>query len=162
MRRLRDALTAVSRAAALLGGLLLLGAVGVTCASVARGMFGRPILGDTEIVELCLGIAVALYLPWAEMRGAHVVVDVFTARLPARGVAWLDALMRGCVALVATVLALRITDGAFVQYDRERASMFLELPYWWGYAGAAAGLALWTGTAFFVAAERFAEARRAA
>jgi TRAP-type C4-dicarboxylate transport system permease small subunit len=162
VRRTRAVLTAIAQAGALVGGGLLLVAVGVTCASVIRGAFGRPILGDSEIVEMCLGIAVALYLPWAEMRGSHVIVDVFTARLPPRGVAWLDAAMRAAVALVATVLAVQITDGAWRQWDRERATMFLELPYWWGYAGAAAGLALWTVTAGFVAVERFQDARRAA
>ncbi|MBP0464899.1 TRAP transporter small permease [Roseomonas sp. PWR1] len=162
MSALREALTAISRASALFGGLLLLVAVGVTCASVVGGLLGKPILGDSEVVELCLGVAIALALPWAEMRGGHVIVDVFTARMPARGVAWLDALMRAAVALVATVLAVQIADGAYGQWDRERASMFLELPYWWGYAGAAVGLALWTVTALFVAAERFGEARRAA
>jgi TRAP-type C4-dicarboxylate transport system permease small subunit len=160
--RLRSALTALAQAGALVGGALLLVAVGVTCASVLRGAFGRPILGDSEIVEMCLGVAIALYLPWTEMRGSHVIVDVFTARLPARGIAWLDAAMRACVALVATVLAVKITDGAFAQWDRERATMFLELPYWWGYAGAAVGLALWTVTAAFVAVERFQDARRTA
>jgi TRAP-type C4-dicarboxylate transport system permease small subunit len=160
--RLRSGLTAIAQAGALLGGVLLLAAVGVTCASVLRGAFGRPILGDSEVVEMCLGVAIALYLPWAEMRGSHVIVDVFTARLPARGIAWLDAAMRACVALVATVLAVKITDGAFAQWDRERATMFLELPYWWGYAGAAVGLALWTVTAAFVAVERFQDARRPA
>jgi len=160
--RLRTALTAVAHGSALLGGVLLLAAAIVTCVSVTRGVFGHPILGDAEIVELCMGVAIALFLPWSEMRGAHVMVDVFTARLPARSIAWLDAAMRAAVALVATVLAVKIADGAYAQWDRERASMFLELPYWWGYAGAAAGLALWTVTAAFVAAERFAEARRAA
>lgn len=162
MIRLRALLTGLAQAGALLGGALLLVAIGVTCASVARGLVGRPILGDSEVVEMCLGVAVALYLPWAEMRGSHVIVDVFTARLPARGLAWLDAVMRGCVALVATVLAVQIIDGTYAQWDRERATMFLELPYWWGYAGAAAGLALWTLTAFFVAIERFNEARHPA
>lgn len=162
MSRLRRVLTALAHGAALLGGALLLLAATVTCVSVLRGLFGRPILGDTEIVELCLGVAVALFLPWTEMRGAHVMVDVFTAALPARGIAWLDAAMRAAAALVATVLTVKIADGAYAQWDRERTSMFLELPYWWGYAGAAAGLALWTITAAFVAAERFAEARRAA
>jgi TRAP-type C4-dicarboxylate transport system permease small subunit len=160
--RARAALTALAQGAALLGGALLLAAVAVTCASVGRGAFGRPILGDSEVVEMCLGVAVALFMPWAEMRGAHVIVDVFTARLPARGLAWLDAAMRGAVALVATVLAVKITDGAYAQWDRERATMFLEIPFWWGYAGAAVGLALWTVTAFFVAFERFGQARRAA
>jgi TRAP-type C4-dicarboxylate transport system permease small subunit len=160
--RLRSALTSIAQAGALLGGALLLAAVGVTCASVLRGAFGRPILGDSEIVEMCLGVAVALFLPWTEMRGSHVIVDVFTARLPARGLAWLDAAMRAAVALVATVLAVQIADGAYAQWDRERATMFLELPYWWGYAGAAVGLALWTVTAGFVAVERFQDARRPA
>jgi TRAP-type C4-dicarboxylate transport system permease small subunit len=160
--RLRSGLTALAQAGALLGGVLLLAAVGVTCASVLRGAFGRPILGDSEVVEMCLGVAVALFLPWTEMRGSHVIVDVFTARLPARGLAWLDAAMRAAVALVATVLAVQITDGAYAQWDRERATMFLELPYWWGYAGAAVGLALWTVTAAFVAVERFQDARRPA
>jgi len=160
--RLRSGLTAMARAGALLGGVLLLAAVGVTCASVLRGAFGRPILGDSEIVEMCLGVAVALFLPWTEMRGSHVIVDVFTARLPARSLAWLDAAMRAAVALVATVLAVQIADGAYAQWDRERATMFLELPYWWGYAGAAVGLALWTVTAGFVAVERFQDARRPA
>ena len=161
MIRTRAALTALAQGAALVGGALLLAAAVLTCVSVTRGAFGRPILGDTEIVELCMGVAVALFLPWAEMRGAHVMVDVFTARMAPRPLAWLDALMRAAVALVATVLAVKIADGAYAQWDRERASMFLELPYWWGYAGAAVGLALWTVTACFVAAERFAEARRA-
>jgi TRAP-type C4-dicarboxylate transport system permease small subunit len=160
--RLRSGLTALAQAGALLGGVLLLAAVGVTCASVLRGAFGRPILGDSEVVEMCLGVAVALFLPWTEMRGSHVIVDVFTARLPARGLAWLDAAMRAAVALVATVLAVQIADGAYAQWDRERATMFLELPYWWGYAGAAVGLALWTVTAAFVAVERFQDARRPA
>jgi hypothetical protein len=31
--------------------------------------------------------------------------------------------------------------------------MFLELPYWWGYAGASLGLILWAISAFFVAFE---------
>jgi TRAP-type C4-dicarboxylate transport system permease small subunit len=160
--RTRAVLTAIAQAGALLGGALLLVAVAVTCASVIRGAFGRPILGDSEIVEMCLGVAVALFLPWSEMRGSHVIVDVFTTRLPARGLAWLDAAMRAVVAMVATVLAVRIADGTLAQYERERATMFLEIPYWWGYAGAAGGLALWTVTAAFVALERFGQARRPA
>lgn len=161
MTRAREVLTATSRVAAIIGGLLMLVAVAVTTASVVRGLFGRPILGDTEVVEICLGIAVALCLAWGEMRGAHVIVDVFTARMGPRPLAWLDAAMRASVALVAAVLAARIAVGSYDQWDRERATMFLELPYWWGYAGATVGLLLWFVTAGFVAIERLREARAA-
>jgi len=157
----RAALGRVAEAGALFGGLLLLIATIVTCASVIRGVGGQPILGDSEIVEMCMGVAVALFLPFAEMRGAHVIVDVFTAKLPPRPLAWLDAAMRAGVALVAAVLAARLAVGAFDQWDRERATMFLELPYWAGYAIAALALALWTAAAGLVAAERLAAARHA-
>ena len=150
---LRRGLERLATLAALIGGGFLLVAVAVTSASVIRGVFGRPILGDSEIVEMCLGVAVALFLPYGEMKGSHVIVDVFTARMPERGLAWLDAFMRGIVALVAAVLALRLLDGTMAQWERERATMFLELPYWWGYAGASVGMVLWAISAFFVAFE---------
>jgi len=160
--RVRAALEAIATWAALLAGGLLLFAVGVTAASVLRGaLLNRPILGDSEIVEMALGIAVALCLPLAEMRGAHVMVDFFTQRLPARGVAGLDALMRAVAACVVFVLAWRLAVGGYNNWDRERESMFLEIPYWWGYAGAAAGMALWMVCSGFIALESAARARRA-
>ena len=161
--RLRALLEAITTWAALLAGALLLGAVGVTTASVLRGaMANKPILGDSEIVEMLLGVAVAFCLPLAEMRGAHVMVDFFTQKLPARGLAGLDALMRGIAAAVVFVLAWRLAIGGFNNWDRERETMFLEIPYWWGYAGAAIGMALWMVCAGFIALESAARVRRAA
>lgn len=161
--RLRAWLEGVSVFAALCAGALLLVATGVTVASVLRGaLLNRPILGDSEIVEMMLGIAVALCIPLAEMRGAHVLVDFFTQKLPARGLAGLDALMRAAAAAVVCVLTWRLAIGGYNNWDRERETMFLEIPYWWGYAGAALGMALWAIAALFVAAESAARIRRAA
>lgn len=157
---LRGALEKLSVAAALVAGFLLLVAVGVTTASVLGGAIrNKPLLGDSEIVEMLLGTAVALCIPLAEMRGAHVLVDFFTQRLPRRAIAGLDALMRAVAAAVVAVLAWRLAVGGYNQWDRERATMFLEIPYWWGYAGAALGMALWCVTALFVAAESAAKMR---
>lgn len=160
---LRRALNRAATLAALLAGMLLLAAVAVTTASVLRGAaLNQPILGDSEIVEMLLGVAVALCLPLCEMRGAHVMVDFFTQRLPARGLAGLDALMRAVAAAVIAVLAWRLMIGGYNMWDRERETMFLLIPYWWGYAAAALGMALWTLCAAFVAAEAAAKARAAA
>jgi TRAP-type C4-dicarboxylate transport system permease small subunit len=159
----RGALTGAATLAALAAGFLLLGAVGVTAASVLRGaLVNKPILGDSEIVEMLLGVAVALCMPIAEMRGAHVMVDFFTQKLPARGLAGLDALMRAAAAVVVAVLAWRLAIGGYNSWDRERETMFLLIPYWWGYAGAAVGMSLWTICAGFVAAESAAKARQTA
>jgi TRAP-type C4-dicarboxylate transport system permease small subunit len=159
----RGALTGAATLAALMAGALLLVAVGVTVASVLRGaLFNQPILGDSEIVEMALGVAVALCLPLCEMKGAHVMVDFFTQKLPARGIAGLDALMRAVAAAVVAVLAWRLAIGGWNTWDRERETMFLLIPYWWGYAAAGLGMALWTLCAGFVALEAAAKARRAA
>ncbi|WP_439596032.1 TRAP transporter small permease [Falsiroseomonas sp.] len=159
---LRGALTRLAVTCALLGGALLLLAVGVTTASVLRGAFGAPILGDSEIVELALGVAVVLCMPLCEMKGAHVLVDFFTQALPARGTAGLDAAMRAVAALVVGVLAWRLAIGGYNMWDRERDSMFLQLPFWWGYAAAALGMAAWSLCAAFVAVESFVRLRRPA
>lgn len=163
LERVRGGLTAAATFAAIFAGFLLLGAVAVTTASVLRGaVLNRPILGDSEVVEMLLGVAVALCLPLAEMRGAHVLVDFFTQKLPPRALAGLDAVMRAAAALVVAVLAWRLAIGGYNMWDRERETMFLLIPYWWGYAGAAVGMTLWTACAAFVAVESAAKARRPA
>jgi TRAP-type C4-dicarboxylate transport system permease small subunit len=91
-----------------------------------------------------------------------VLVDFFTQKLPTRGIAGLDALMRAIAAAVVFVLAWRLAVGGYNNWDRERETMFLEIPYWWGYAGASLGMALWMVTALFVALESAARLRRAA
>jgi TRAP-type C4-dicarboxylate transport system permease small subunit len=160
---LRRILEGLATGAALLGGALLMAAVAVTVVSVLRGaVVNRPILGDSEIVEMLLGVAVALCLPLCEMRGAHVLVDFFTQRLPPRALAGLDALMRAAAATVVAVLAWRLVIGGAAMWERERETMFLLIPYWWGYAGAAAGTTLWAACAAFVAAEAVARIRRPA
>lgn len=159
--RMRAVLEMVSSWAALLAGGLLLVAVGVTTGSVLQGaIINKPILGDSEIVEMVLGVAVAFCLPLTEMRGAHVMVDFFTQKLPARGLAGLDALMRAIAAAVVFVLAWRLAIGGYNNWDRERETMFLEIPFWWGYAGAALGMALWMLCSAFVALESAARVRR--
>lgn len=160
---LRGALTRLAMGFALAAGGLLLGAIGVTTASVLRGaLLGRPILGDSEIVEMMLGVVVALCLPLCEMKGAHVMVDFFTQKLPARGIAGLDAAMRAIAAAVVAVLAWRLAIGGYNMWDRERETMFLQIPFWWGFAGAAIGMMLWTLCAAFVAIESVRKAARPA
>jgi TRAP-type C4-dicarboxylate transport system permease small subunit len=163
MPRLRGALTGAATLLALVAGGLLMAAIAVTAASVLRGaVLNKPILGDSEIVEMLLGVAVALCLPLCEMKGAHVLVDFFTQKLPPRAIAGLDALMRAIGALVIAVLAWRLAIGGFNMWDRERETMFLLIPYWWGYAGAAVGMTLWTVCAAFVAVESATKAQVAA
>lgn len=159
---LRARLMAVAEVAALAGGLLLVFGICVTCFSVIRAQFGRPLLGDTEIIELSTGAAIALCLPYAQMRGANVMVDFFTARLPQIWKDRIDAAMAVIFALVVGVLAWRIVQGGFDAHRRERASMFLEIPEWWSYAVAASAALVWAVVCLFTAWEAWRGLRQKA
>jgi TRAP-type C4-dicarboxylate transport system permease small subunit len=144
-------LAAAARWLAIAGGLALVAAMAVTVASVLRAAFGRPILGDTEIVEMLAGVAVAWFMPWATVRAAHVRLDVFTARAPAGVQHALDAVAGVIVAVIVAVLAWRLIQGGLDAHDRGRETMFLQIPLWWAYAAASLGMVLWAVTALAAA-----------
>jgi TRAP-type C4-dicarboxylate transport system permease small subunit len=137
------ALHRTARGLAIAGGLALVAAMAVTVGSVLRAAAGAPLLGDTEIVEMLVGVAIAWFMPWCQARRAHIRLDVFTARAPAPVRRGLDAAAGLIVALVVSVLAWRLVQGGIDAHDRGRETMFLQLPLWWGYAAAALGMLLW-------------------
>jgi TRAP-type C4-dicarboxylate transport system permease small subunit len=151
------ALHRTARGLAIAGGLALVAAMAVTVGSVLRAAAGAPLLGDTEIVEMLVGVAIAWFMPWAAVRGSHVKLDVFTARAPAGLRRALDAAAGALVALVVAVLAWRLVQGGLDAHDRGRETMFLQIPFWWGYAAAALGMLLWAVAA---CAAAFAGLRR--
>ena len=73
---------------ALLGGFLMMIHIS---ADVAGRALGRPVLGTDEIASGYYMIMVA-YLPWALVtrKDQHIVVELFTLKLPPRALAWLD------------------------------------------------------------------------
>ncbi|MBI4182766.1 MAG: TRAP transporter small permease subunit [Proteobacteria bacterium] len=130
---------------ALAGGAALLLVTLVTAASVIGGaVFDAPILGDKEVVEVGGAVAVFAFMPYCQMRGAQVVVDVFTARAPARLKAALDAAASLAFAAVVALLSWRLAAGGWESYARGDFSMFLRIPAWWGYLAAVVSSALWT------------------
>ena len=155
----REKLTRVCEAWGLLGGVALLGTMAAMMATVVGAAFGKPLLGDSEIVELAGGIAVFAFLPYAHLRGANVLVDFFTRRLPESAKAWLDAVMNLVFACVAIVLTWRLIDGGFGAWERHKTSMFLQLPDWWGYLAGALSMLLWIAVCLFVAWESLQRAR---
>lgn len=121
----------------------MLAAMLVLVATVAGGAFGRPLLGDSELVELLVGIAVFAFLPYCQLRGSNVIVDFFSQSLPLRVRHWLDATMGAAFVFVALVLTWRMADGGITAWERSRRSMFLQLPDWWGYLFAVLAMLLW-------------------
>ena len=127
----------------MLGGIALAAAMLVLVATVVGGAFGHPILGDSELVELLVGMAVFAFLPWCQLRGSNVIVDFFSQPLPLRARHALDAVRGVAFIFVAVILTWRMIEGGFTAWERSRRSMFLQLPDWWGYAVAIVAMMLW-------------------
>ena len=157
---LRAPLERMAAALAILGGTVLMAAMIFTVMAVILAAAGRPVLGDTEIVELAAGVAIASFMPWCQLTHGHIVIDVFTNPLPAAARRALDTIAAAITALVVLVLTWRLILGGFDSFARGRISMFLELPQWWGYAAAGLACAFWTVTAFFILAERACHSRK--
>src|SRR4051794_40663221 len=95
------ALDLASQALALGGGVLLVCLTGMSVASVLGRSLGHPILGDFELVQFGSAIAIAFFLPYAQLRRANIIVDFFTVRSSARVRGALDAI--GAVLLAAVM-----------------------------------------------------------
>ncbi|HTN49424.1 MAG TPA: TRAP transporter small permease [Burkholderiaceae bacterium] len=128
---------------ALAGGALLVLIAAVTAASViGRWLYTAPMSGDIELVQLGTASALALFLPYCQLHGSHLVVDVFTARAPKALHRRLDRLVRGLAALTLALLALRAGVGLADLRAAGETSMVLGLPLWLAYGALPPSLGL--------------------
>jgi TRAP-type C4-dicarboxylate transport system permease small subunit len=136
-------LSLLARACAILAGCLLTVITLITCVSlIGRNTTGSTLVGDYELTAAAAGAAVALFMPWCQLRRENIIVDFFTARLPARVNSQLDrlgSLLLGCVMLL---LAWRTGVGCLHAIQSQSTSMMLGLPEWIVYAAIAPPLAL--------------------
>ncbi len=141
-----------SQLSALCGVVLLVGiCLLCTWSVLGRALFDTPVMGDVEIVQIVCSLAIASFLPYAQMKNAHVIVDFFTHGASPRTRALLDILAALVLALVAAWLTWRSTAGAIDAYSNGEASMILDWPLWWAHITIAPGFALLTLTALYTA-----------
>lgn len=142
---------------AVLGAAVALGAALMVVASVVlRALTTRPIQGDVELTQFAVALAISLALPWCQLRGANILVDFFTQRLPERAIRTLDGIGAVLVGLMCALLAWRTSVGAVSVHEAMETSMIRGLPMWWVYASLAPGLALAALIAFVQAGLHFA------
>lgn len=136
-------LSGAARLFALAGGALLLFLAALTMASViGRWLFTAPVPGDIEVIQLGTASALALFLPYCQLHGSHLIVDVFTARAPAALHHRLSRVVRVLAALTFGTLALRAAAGVADLYTAGETTMVLGAPLWIAYAALPPALAL--------------------
>lgn len=137
------ALAGAATALAWTGGLVLLAAAALTVVSVlSRWIAAVPVPGDVELMQVACAIAVALMLPFAQVRRADVRVDFFTQRASRRTRDRLDAVGQALVALAMALLAWRAGLGVLEMRVAGETTMVLGWPNWLTYLAMVPGLAL--------------------
>ncbi|MCL1623736.1 TRAP transporter small permease [Moraxella sp. Tifton1] len=145
-------LWAWSKLSAFGGVVILVGICLLSTASViGRSVFNTPIKGDVELVQIGCALAIAAFLPYAQMKKAHVIVDFFTLKAPAVIKQFLDIFASILLGLVALVLMWRSYFGAVSAFKYGTKTMILGLPEWLAHVTIAPGFFLLALTAFYTA-----------
>lgn len=136
-----------------LGGAVILFLVCMvsTYSVVGRWLFGAPVLGDVELVQMGAAISIAACLPYAQMRNAHIVVDFFTIKAPPKVRLFLDTIAALLLCLCAAILSWRSTVGGIETYEYMESSMILAWPLWWSFTTLGPGFLLLSITSLYSA-----------
>lgn len=129
---------------------------------VGRSLLNKPVMGDYEMVQVMSAIAVAMALPFCQMIGGHIIVDLFTVKFPPRINAALDLVAAVLLASCSFAIAWMVF-GATLQFMRNNdATMLLNLPTWWGYAPVGPSFLLLGCAALYTAWQRAKDSVREA
>jgi TRAP-type C4-dicarboxylate transport system permease small subunit len=145
-------LETLAKCCAILAGCLLTLITLMTCASlIGRNTIGVTLVGDFELTGVAAGAAIALFLPWCQVRRGNIIVDFFTAKASDATHARLDRFGALLLALSMALLAWRTTVGGLNAYNTHSGTMMLGFPEWVVYAAIVpplvltALIALWQG-----------------
>ncbi len=137
------ALNALSRAFAVAGGLILTALTVLSVGSiVSRTIFGKPLPGDFELVELGCGVAVFAFLPYCHLKRGNVIVDFLTMKAGAAVKGALDGAGSLFYLVIAALLLWRMILGGFDKFDSHESTMILAVPLWIGFVPIALSLLL--------------------
>jgi len=133
----------LARGCAIAAGLLLTVITLMTCVSlIGRNTTGWTIAGDFELTGSAAGAAIALFLPWCQVRRGNIIVDFFTAKASAGTNAALDRVGALLLGIVMALLAWRSAIGGWNAWTSKSGSMMLGFPDWIVYLGIVPPLAL--------------------
>lgn len=124
-------LETLARFCAVLAGVLLTSITLMTCVSlIGRNTTGWTIVGDFELSGSAAGAAIALFMPWCQMRRANIIVDFFSAKASEATNAALDRFGALLLAACMGLLAWRSTLGGISAWKSGAGSMMLAFPEW--------------------------------
>jgi TRAP-type C4-dicarboxylate transport system permease small subunit len=125
----------LAKGCAILAGVLLTAVTLMICASlIGRNTVGITLVGDFELTGVAAGAAIALFMPWCQMRRGNIIVDFFTARASEATNARLDRAGALLLGLAMALLAWRTMLGGLNAWNTKSGTMMLGFPEWICYA----------------------------
>ena len=144
-------LLAVSKSAAICGGLVFVALVVMSLMSiVGRKLFALPVPGDVEVLQMCAAFASSAFFAYCHLVGGDVKVDFFTHNLAPRKVELLDAIGSLLVGSFGALLAWRTGAGAWAIKEVGETSAVLGWPVWVAQALMVPGFALLGAAGFYL------------
>jgi TRAP-type C4-dicarboxylate transport system permease small subunit len=113
------------------GGLVLCVIAVMTVISVTGTAFwGTQVPGDFEMTEIGVAVAVFMFLPYTQLTGANVTVDIFTARAGRKFSATMG-LVSSIIALLFSILLLwRMYEGMLDLRSYDEVTGIIGFPIW--------------------------------
>lgn len=128
-------LSLLARFCAILAGVLLTVITIITCFSlIGRNTIGTTLVGDYELTAVTAGAAIALFMPWCQLKRENIIVDFFTAKVSEGGVAMFDRFGSLLLGVLMFLLAWRTAIGGMSAYASQTTTMMLGFPEWITYA----------------------------
>jgi TRAP-type C4-dicarboxylate transport system permease small subunit len=136
-------LETLARLCAVLAGVLLTVITLMTCVSlVGRNTTGWTLVGDFELSGAAAGAAIALFLPWCQLRRGHVIVDFVTSGASPAAQERLDRFGALLLGAVMALMTWRTALGGLSAWRSQAGSMMLGFPEWVVFAAMVPALAL--------------------
>ncbi len=172
----------LARVTAIAGGLVLLGLILLTTASILGRSVNKlmhasffqenlaglsqwvlntgvgEINGNYELMEAGVAFAIFSFLPVCQLYGSHATVDVFTSVLPQRANRWIMFFWEVVLGLVLLLIIWQLYGGMERYIRNGQTTLFLQFPVWWSYAASFAAGVVTCITAAYCALMRLAEA----
>ena len=103
----------------------------VTCADIILRLFGHPIKGSYDLVQIAGALTIACALPYTTAVKGHVAVEFLYLKLGRRGRLAVDTAIRLVLIVFFAILASRcVKYGTSLKRSGE-VTMTLELPLYW-------------------------------
>lgn len=138
---------------ALVGGIVLIVLVCITCLSVigrSLTIIGlNQIPGDFELVEYGVGFVIFSFLPWTQYARGHARVDLFTHNMGRLGNLIADLAADLLLFAIAIIITWRLWLGMLDKQSYGETTFILQFPIWYAYLAGLFGMVAFVLVALF-------------